>query len=178
MSVNVHCKYTNAGDSLGSAEGRAAGVYSLDGMSGSLQSVKIQHSDCVLTCTEHHTKPYQNVSVCATACLGLFSEVQAAGKYVKVYFVTTSTGWQHRRKIECSKWFSPACRMFGVRGYIRLRLWPESLTYQRHHLMCVTSFATAWRWTQETGSDEQCLHGWLQVSATDQIQQEHKYSSS
>lgn len=38
-----------------------AGVYTLDGMSGSLQTVKIQYSDSVLMCTEHHAKPYQNL---------------------------------------------------------------------------------------------------------------------
>lgn len=38
-----------------------AGVYTLDGMSGSLQTVKIQYSDSVLMCTEHRAKPYQNL---------------------------------------------------------------------------------------------------------------------
>lgn len=40
------------------------GGYTLDGMSGSLQTVKIQYSDSVLTCTEHRAKPYQNLCVC------------------------------------------------------------------------------------------------------------------
>lgn len=75
------------------------GVYRLAGMSGSLQTVKIQYSDSVLTCTStvQNSTISEFAFVCGvewrggvTFCLGLLTEVQPAGKYVKVCFETPS----------------------------------------------------------------------------------------
>lgn len=159
VTVNIHCKYTDAGDSLGSGEGRAAdGLRCVDRRLYPGWHVWISpncENSIFWQCVDvDRAKPYQNLCACVcvyvTARLGLFAEVQPAGKYVKVCFETPSIRWSHRRKMECSKWFSQACRMFGVRGHIPLRLWLESDISPAPPDMC----DIIWRWAQETGSDE------------------------
>lgn len=140
MSVNLHCKYTNAGESVRSGAGRPAdGLTCVDRCLEPGWHVWIsptcENSMCWQRVDVHEYCPKQYliripVCMCETdrqsVSLGLFTKVQPAGIFESLLW---DAQYKQVTQEEGSEWCSQACRVFGVRGHIPLRLWPEGLTY-------------------------------------------------
>lgn len=149
------------------------GVYALDGMSGSLQTVKIQYSDSVLTCTVQNLI---RIHVCAVRvcvwqpvwdCLPSFSQQESMRKFALRH--PLQDGNAGGRWSAASDFHRPAgCLVSEVTSLSGsgLRVW---------HITSTTWYV--WHHEPQRG-DEPWLHRWFQLSATDQLtQQKPKYCS-
>lgn len=130
------------------------GVHTQDGMSGSLQTVKIQYSDSVLTCTEHRAKPYQKLCTCVCVCDTPFGIVYWGSGGRKV---CEGLLWDTQHKMVAQE-------EDGVQQAIFTGL--QNVWCQRSHPFKALAWESdispappdtcdiVWRWAHETGSDE------------------------